>query len=118
MGYYTGEALERRVKAFGLEQARDLLSEVGTGKRDWPGPLHIVPEKPEELEQLRVTVYSILHELGLKPQFQVSLGFGHLRIEQKKRSRAIVRFATGSSVEGPDDLEPLGDEGLGKMMEE
>jgi hypothetical protein len=117
MTYWTGQNLERRVAQFGLSDLYKLLTEVGSGKQNWPGSLSITPQKPEVAEQLRITIYSMLHETGLKPHFRVRMAFGSLVLEQKTAASAVsiapVNQPAGHRLPYNPDREPvLGDEGL------
>jgi hypothetical protein len=87
MSYYVGKNLDMRVRAFGLEPIRDYLVNVSAGKEDWVDGVKIVPKTPEEMEQLRITLYSLLHETGLKQMIQVRMTFGELTMWRKKEPK-------------------------------
>jgi len=84
MSYYIGKSLELRVKAFGLEQLEKHLEAVALGRESWIDGVEVKPGKPDDIEQLRITVYSLLHNVGLKPLIQVRAAFGQLTLWKKK----------------------------------
>ena len=84
MSYYVGKNLELRVRAFGLEQLQEYLTAVAAGQENWTDGIEVRPGKPDDIEQLRITVYSLLHDTGLKPIIQVRATAGQLTLWKKK----------------------------------
>ena len=111
MSYYTGNKLNRKIEQFNLSALSELIEKVGNGEAVWPGTCTITPANPEDLEQLRILVYSILHSAGMKPIFEVRLVVGQLRLDMKTNlnKQVGVKFSPGAGLE---NTEPLGDEGL------
>lgn len=117
MGYLRGERLQERVQALGLEGLREVLEGVADGQ-PWTGPLLITPQSPAQAEQVRMAIYSLLHQLGLKPRFQVRLIQGTLTLDQRHPGPVgISRLGPAPGLE-PDEAEPLGDEGLISLIRE
>jgi hypothetical protein len=117
MTYYAGKPLQSRVTDFGLEDFYALIQNVAAGKQPWPGIYRITPAIPENLEPLRVTIYSILHETGVKPQFKVKMFLGSLLVEEKKqRNQSFGEVVTpGGEIIKPGDALH---EGLESLFEE
>lgn len=84
MSYYVGKRLDDRVKAFGLEQLQQHLVGVSTGTAQWVDGIEVTPAALEDTEQLRVLLYSMLHDCGLKRLIQVRLAEGRLSLWKKK----------------------------------
>jgi len=100
MTYYIGTSLENRVKQYGLQELYALLTEVGGGQTNWPGTC-IIQADPQHLEPIRVTIYSILHEMGLKPQFRVKMVHGGLTLEQRYQKITQVNFTQAGPRQEP-----------------
>lgn len=87
--YSTGDVLQKRLKQYGLGGLYSLLSEqVIHDLGSWPGPCTITAD-PAALEQIRIVLYSTLHDLKLKDSFSVKLINGKLVLDRKHVARTI-----------------------------
>jgi hypothetical protein len=95
MSYYVGKNLEMRVRAYGLEILQQHLLDVVANKAAWVDGVAVTPRKLEEIEQLRITLYSLLHDVGLKASVQVKMASGQLTMWRKKEpEKAGVHIPT------------------------
>lgn len=127
MSYYTGKALERRIHQYGLTDVYVALQTYAKGKMVWP-TCRINLDDAVIAEQVRNTLYSMMYELGLKPQFTVQLKPGQLVVTEKKK-RTSVTFddrldklpktlstsEAGEAGEGEADGDP--DEGIHNIFD-
>ena len=92
MTYYIGDKLDNRIKQYGLQDLYTLLAQIKTGEASWPGTCSI-SASPEHLEPIRVTLYSVLHQVGLKQQFRIKMKDSQLTLEQRSaQNNTQVQF--------------------------
>ena len=104
MTYYVGKNLQNRIQDYGLSELYTILHQYSLDQAPWPGTYQITPATPEQLEPIRVTIYSILHETATKPNFKVKMHLGSLLVEIKNQSR---RVQTAGLINQPGSgLEP------------
>ena len=107
MSYYTGKALERRIKQYKLGELQTSLQALVDGGK-WPGDCIIQLSKGTGAEQVRNAIYSMLLELNLKARFIVRVQHGCVKVEDRVKDNTTtfgaVHFGPASTGASVDDL--------------
>ena len=127
MTYFTGNNLRMRVEAGGLDGVFEVLGEVAAkGLEGWPGPIEITPANLDEIESIRVLIYSMLYSVKLKGYFSVKRSADGLILDKKSKSCGWTGVkAQTAPYSGPatatipnKQSHTLGDEGLKELFDE
>lgn len=98
MSYYQGNKLDKKVEAFGLTNLKELLTKVKAGEVTWPGTYKITPAAADQIESLRILLYSILHAAQVKDQFKVKLTADAILVEQKIVPKIVSTEIVGTEL--------------------
>ena len=117
MSYYVGKNLELRVKAFGLEELQQHLTDVSQGKATWVDGVEVKPKNLDDIDQLRITVYSLLHDVGLKPTVQVRMAYKSLTLWRKREQERADLHIPSLAIQEPLQAGEVSNEDLSEMFE-
>jgi len=132
MGYPMGERLADLVEKAGLQEFRKVIAGLVNDQTAWAGDAFI-QVNPEQAEAVRLVLYSVLHEHGVKQLFRITKPLpGTLVVSQvKPKQNPVLGIQFGvkgptnpSTSSGPSlspgetafDPAPLGDEGLKEIF--